>query len=72
MTPDFAPQDIGRLPQIEAAACAVTRAMPGAGIPSPADAHHVQVKCRLLTRERMENARRARHDVATEVEICSS
>lgn len=66
MTPDFAPQDIGRFAQIEATAAAVTRAMADAGIASPADVHYVQVKCPLLTRERMEAARRGGHDVATE------
>ena len=66
MTPDFAPQDIGRLAQIEATAAAVARAMADAGIRSPADVHYVQVKCPLLTRERIEQAQRAGHSVATE------
>jgi cyanuric acid amidohydrolase len=66
MTPDFAPQDIGRLTQIEATAAAVTRAMADAGIRSPADVHYVQVKCPLLTRERIERAQRAGHEVVTE------
>lgn len=66
MTPDFAPQDIGRPAQIEATAAAVTRAMADAGITSPADVHYVQVKCPLLTRERIERARLAGHEVATE------
>ena len=66
MTPEFAPQDIGRLVQIEATAAAVTRAMAEAGITSPADVHYVQVKCPLLTRERIERAQRAGQTVATE------
>jgi cyanuric acid amidohydrolase len=66
MTPDFEPQDIGRLSQIEATAAAVTRAMADAGIRSPADVHYVQVKCPLLTRERIERAQRAGHEVVTE------
>jgi cyanuric acid amidohydrolase len=66
MTPDFAPQDIGRPAQIEATAVAVAQAMAEAGIASAADVHYVQVKCPLLTRERIETARRAGHDVATE------
>jgi cyanuric acid amidohydrolase len=66
MTPDLAPQDIGRLAQIEATAAAVTRAMAEAGITSPSDVHYVQVKCPLLTRERIERAQRAGCTVATE------
>ncbi len=66
MTPDLAPRDIGRPAQIEATAAAVQRAMDDAGIASPADVHYVQVKCPLLTRERIESARRAGQDVATE------
>ena len=66
MTPDLAPQDIGRPAQIQATADAVARAMADAGITSPADVHYVQVKCPLLTRERTEAARRAGHGVVTE------
>jgi cyanuric acid amidohydrolase len=66
MTPDFSPHEIGRVAQIEATAEAVTRAMIEAGISSAADVHYVQVKCPLLTRERIEGARRAGHDVVTE------
>ncbi len=48
-TADFAPQEMGRLAQIEATAEAVRQAMREAGIHDPADVHFVQVKCPLLT-----------------------
>ena len=48
-TRPFLPEEIGRLPQIEATAEAATRAMAEAGIADPADVHYVQVKCPLLT-----------------------
>jgi cyanuric acid amidohydrolase len=50
-TRSFLPEEIGRLPQIEATAEAVTRAMASAGITDPAEVHYVQVKCPLLTSE---------------------
>jgi cyanuric acid amidohydrolase len=52
----FRPEELGRLPQIEATAEAVTRAMAAAGITNPADVHYVQVKCPLLTGERVAEA----------------
>ncbi len=65
-TRDFLPQEIGRRPQIEATADAVKTAMRDAGISSAADVHWVQVKCPLLTADRVREARRAGHEPVTE------
>jgi cyanuric acid amidohydrolase len=65
-TRDFAPHEIGRAPQIAATATAVREAMQHAGIAAVEDVHWVQVKCPLLTAERVQSARRAGHDPVTE------
>jgi cyanuric acid amidohydrolase len=65
-TRDFLPHEIGRSPQIEATAAAVAEAMADAGIARSADVHWVQVKCPLLTAERVQAARRAGHEPVTE------
>jgi cyanuric acid amidohydrolase len=49
-TRDFAPEEIGRMAQVEATAFAVREAIAQAGID---DVHYVQVKCPLLTSERI-------------------
>jgi cyanuric acid amidohydrolase len=49
-TRDFAPEEIGRVAQVEATAFAVREAMARAAID---DVHYVQVKCPLLTSERI-------------------
>jgi cyanuric acid amidohydrolase len=66
-TRDFALHEIGRAPQIEATASAVRDAMRDAGISSVEDVHWVQVKCPLLTADRVQAARRAGHDPVTEI-----
>ncbi|CAN7777304.1 ring-opening amidohydrolase [Variovorax sp. LjRoot175] len=48
-TRDIAPEEIGRMAQVEATAEAVKAAMSDAGIEDAADVHFVQVKCPLLT-----------------------
>lgn len=53
MTRAFAPEEIGRAPQILATAAAVSDAMEKAGITAPGDVHYVQVKCPLLTKQRI-------------------
>jgi len=63
LTRTFAPEEIGRAPQIGATAEAVVEAMEDAGIVSPSDVHFVQIKCPLLTKERIEEA--SRRGVAT-------
>jgi cyanuric acid amidohydrolase len=65
-TREFLPHEIGRRAQIEETAKAVHAAMRDAGITSVADVHWVQVKCPLLTAERMLASERAGHSVVTE------
>jgi cyanuric acid amidohydrolase len=65
-TRDFAPEEIGRTPQIEATTAAVHAAMRDGGISDVADVHWVQVKCPLLTAERVQAARQRGHEPVTE------
>ena len=55
-TRDFMPEELGRGAQIDETARAVRAAMTDAGIDDPKDVHFVQIKCPLLTSERMEAA----------------
>ena len=55
-TAPFEPADIGRQSQIDMTAAAVREAMEKAGIDDPADVHFVQIKCPLLTAERIAGA----------------
>ncbi|MBR0679904.1 ring-opening amidohydrolase [Roseomonas eburnea] len=64
-TRDFAPEEIGRMPQLEATAAAVRAAMADAALTSPADVHYVQIKCPLLTSERIAAAEARGATVAT-------
>src|SRR5471032_2211304 len=66
LTRAFKPEEIGRAAQIEETAAAVTVAMRDAGITSPGDVHFVQIKCPLLTKERIEEAVRRGRKTATE------
>lgn len=52
-TRDFLPEELGRRAQIDETARAVRAAMADAGIEDPADVHFVQIKCPLLTSERV-------------------
>jgi cyanuric acid amidohydrolase len=65
-TRTFKPEEIGRAAQIEETAAAVTIAMKEAGISSPSDVHFVQIKCPLLTKERIEEAARRGARTATD------
>jgi cyanuric acid amidohydrolase len=65
-TREFLPQEIGRAPQIDATADAVKAAMRDAGIADVADVHWVQIKCPLLTADRVQAARRAGCEPVTE------
>ena len=56
-TADLAPEQVGRPAQVESVADGVRAAMRQAGIAGPADVHFVQVKCPLLTSERIAEAR---------------
>ena len=65
-TRDFLPEEIGRKAQIEETVKAVHLAMRDAGIDDPRDVHFVQIKCPLLTSERIEAAlHRGRKTVTT-------
>jgi cyanuric acid amidohydrolase len=55
-TRDFMPEELGRRAQIDETAAAVRLAMADAGIDDPKDVHFVQIKCPLLTSERVEAA----------------
>jgi cyanuric acid amidohydrolase len=55
-TDTLRPEEIGRLPQMAATAAAVRAAMARAEIADDADVHWVQVKCPLLTSERVAEA----------------
>src|SRR5438309_6760865 len=55
-TRDFLPEELGRSAQITETAKAVKAAMEDAGIADPADVHFVQIKCPLLTSDRVEAA----------------
>jgi cyanuric acid amidohydrolase len=65
LTRTFKPEEIGRAAQLEETATAVTMAMKDAGIASARDVHFVQIKCPLLTKERIEDAARRGATVAT-------
>jgi cyanuric acid amidohydrolase len=64
-TRTFQPEEIGRIAQIEATAEAVASAMARAGITRPDDVHYVQVKCPLLTGDRVAQALARSQTVAT-------
>jgi cyanuric acid amidohydrolase len=66
LTRDFGPEEIGRAAQINATAESVRAAMKDAGIHAAADVHFVQIKCPLLTKERIEEAGRRGAKTATE------
>jgi cyanuric acid amidohydrolase len=55
-TRDFLPEELGRSAQIDETAKAVAVAMADAAILDPQDVHFVQIKCPLLTSERIEAA----------------
>jgi cyanuric acid amidohydrolase len=55
-TEPFRPEEIGRMPQVHATAAAVRAAISRANIADAADVHWVQIKCPLLTKERVTEA----------------
>jgi cyanuric acid amidohydrolase len=63
-TRQLLPEEIGRMAQVDAVRVAVQTAMAEAGIASAADVHFVQIKCPLLTAERMADAARRGASVA--------
>ena len=64
-TRDFLPEELGRSAQIAETARAVKAAMEDAGIADPADVHFVQIKCPLLTSDRVEAAAARGNKTAT-------
>jgi len=56
-TRDFLPEEIGRSAQIHETAAATKAAMADAGISAASDVHFVQIKCPLLTSEKIAAAR---------------
>lgn len=60
----FKPEEIGRMEQVQEVAKAVREAMKDAKIENPEDVHFVQIKCPLLTAERIEEAAERGQDVA--------
>ena len=64
-TPAVAPEQIGRLAQVDLVAEGVLRAIADAGLDAADDAHFVQIKCPLLTAERIAEAERRGAATAT-------
>jgi cyanuric acid amidohydrolase len=64
-TPALPAEHLGRMQQVEMVAAAVRAALADAGIDNPADVHFVQVKCPLLTAQRIEQAESHGATVAT-------
>jgi cyanuric acid amidohydrolase len=64
-TRDFLPEEIGRRVQIDETVKAVQVAMHDAGIDDRGDVHFVQIKCPLLTSERVEAALHRGHKTVT-------
>ncbi|WP_407187497.1 ring-opening amidohydrolase [Bradyrhizobium centrosematis] len=64
-TRDFLPEELGRAAQITETAKALQAAMADAGITDPADVHFVQIKCPLLTSERVAAASARGNKTAT-------
>ena len=62
---EFKPEEIGTAPMVKEVARATKKAIEDAGIAAVSDVHFVQIKCPLLTSERMEEARRRGRDVVT-------
>lgn len=65
-TREFLAEELGRDTQISETAKAVEAAMADASIEDASDVHFVQIKCPLLTAERIQAARRRGKDVVTE------
>ena len=64
-TRDFAPEELGRMAQVQATADAVRAAMRDAGIEDAADVHFAQVKCPLLTSAKVDAALRRGAETVT-------
>jgi cyanuric acid amidohydrolase len=65
ITRDLVPEEIGRRAQADVVAAAVRETMARIGIEDPANVHFVQIKCPLLTAERVADARQRGSAAAT-------
>lgn len=65
-TRDFAPEELGRAAMVRETAAAVRAGMQAAGIEAPEDVHFVQIKCPLLTADRVLEAHSRGETVVTE------
>ncbi|TRL39231.1 ring-opening amidohydrolase [Rhizobium straminoryzae] len=65
LTPALPPEDLGRLAQVQMAAEGVRAAIRDAGIDDLGDVHFVQIKCPLLTSERIQRAEAEGYSTAT-------
>jgi len=64
-TLELKPEQMGRMAQVDQVAEGVRAAMADAGITDPADVHFVQIKCPLLTAQRIADAETRGQTVAT-------
>lgn len=64
-TRDFLPEEIGTMAQLDEVARVVREAMADARITDPADVHFVQIKCPLLTSDRINEAQARGKKTAT-------
>ena len=55
-TRDLLPEEIGRVAQVKITAQAIISAMTAANLDNPSDVHFVQIKCPLLTTEKIKTA----------------
>ena len=65
LTKDLPPHLLGKLGQVEIVARGVRAAIADAGLTDPADVHFVQIKCPLLTADRIKNAEAQGFSMAT-------
>ena len=55
-TRDFLPEEIGTVAMVEEVARVTRKLMEDAGLKDPKDVHFVQIKCPLLTSDRIQDA----------------
>lgn len=65
-TPAILPEELGRMRQVELVEASVKEAMASAGIEDPKDVHFVQIKCPLLTSQRIKEAEERGNTVVTQ------
>lgn len=65
-TEKILPEELGRMKQVNMVRDCVKKAMEMAGIEDPADVHFVQIKCPLLTSQRIKEAHERGNTVVTE------